>query len=99
MELVYKQINNIAFSCSSGIGASAMGAAVMNKVAFANNIELTITPVAVNDLNVEYDLVIAHVGFKTIIDRLELKTQVVYIDNYLDKKLFEEIVMGIKDAK
>lgn len=99
MQLVYSKINKVAFVCSAGIGASAMGAALMVKIAEQHQVAIEVSAVAVNNLTSEYDLIVTHLGFEPAVTAKQLDSQVVYIENYLNKKLFEEIVIGIRDAK
>lgn len=98
-EINYTQIKKIAFSCESGIGASAMGAAVMNRIIDELKLDIEVNPVAIKNLTADYDLIITHIGFTKIIEKLDLDSRVVYINSYLDKKLFLEIGENIRDAK
>lgn len=99
MQLVYNNIDKIAVVCSAGIGASAMGAAVLKKIAEQYQVEIEVCAVAVNNLTCEYDLIITHRGFESAVVAKNLDCQIRYIDNYLNKKIFEEIVIGIRDVK
>lgn len=99
MKLDYKRIEKIGFVCSAGIGASAMGAAVMKKVIDQLGLDITVDATSLVSLSDEYDLIITHRGFKSAVEKRGYEAQIVYVDNYLDKKKFEEIGIGIKDAK
>ncbi len=99
MSIDYKRVKKIAVSCEAGIGASVMGAAVLKKLLDAAQIQVIVEAVAIRNLNEDYDLVIIHSGFKHLVQMLELKNQVIYVDNYLEKKLYNQVVEELKNVK
>ncbi len=98
-ELNYSKITTIAFVCSSGIGASAMGSAVMSKVVQDLGLNIEVKALAMSNLTDDYDLIITHRQFASILENQSMSGQILYISNYLDKKLFEEIGVNIQNAK
>lgn len=99
MEIDYTQVNKIAFACDAGIGASVMGAAIMRNILALANVDVAVIAVAINKIDEPCDLIIVHQCFKDTIEKLNIKTNVLYINNYLDKDLFEEIGEKIINVK
>lgn len=99
MSINYGEINTIVFTCSAGIGASVMGAAIMSKVFKDMGLQVKVEAKAIDSLSQAYDLIVCHIDFKSLLEANVSNSNVVYIDKYLDKDFCIEMGKKIINAK
>ncbi len=92
-----KKNKKIVFACDAGMGSSAMGSALLKKLAKDNDqSDLDISNRALKDLDNNVDLVITQKSFNEVAKKYAPKSQIYLVDNFLDKKQYENLLESLK---
>ncbi len=91
------KITTIVFACDAGMGSSAMGASLLQKLAKEQGLEqLTITNRALKKLDNSIDLVVTQSQFEEIASSFSPNSEKFFVDNFLSKGQYIELLQDIK---
>ena len=86
----------IYIACTGGMGSSYIGKTILDsviKTSGKNNIN--VTNIRIGDIHPQADIIIAHRNFKNKIEELYPGSIFLGLDNYADKKLYQELIASI----
>jgi PTS system mannitol-specific IIC component len=90
-------IRKVVFACDAGMGSSAMGASVLrNKMKKAGFPDVTVTNVAIANLEDTYDLVVTHRDLTLRARDRTPSAQHVSVDNFMNSPRYDEIVEELR---
>lgn len=93
---VKDRVKTVVFVCDAGIGSSAMASMLFRKMAEEQDIELDITNSSISTLEDKYDLIITYQGFSRQVESKISRGRIEYVDNFLNRERYSEIIEGIK---
>ncbi|MFV0288654.1 MAG: PTS mannitol transporter subunit IICB [Mycoplasmatales bacterium] len=92
------KIKTVVFACDAGMGSSAMGASVLKKMAKDKGLEvLEISNRPLKKLDNQVDLVVTQKSFENVAHEYAPESELFLVDNFLDKKQYEELLEDLKD--
>lgn len=95
-----REIHKVVFACDAGMGSSAMGASVLrNKFKKAGLGDISVTNVAVANLDTTPDLVVTH---EDLTDRAKLKTPDaihVSVKDFMSSPRYDEVVELVREQR
>lgn len=91
------KINKIVVACDAGMGSSAMGAAILKKLATEKGIEnITIVNSAISNLDDSADIIITQKSL-TALAKEKMPNKIhLSINNFMDKNFYKEVLDKIK---
>ena len=90
-------IHRIVFACDAGMGSSAMGASVLrNKIKKAGFTDVTVTNLAISNLNDDIDLIVTHQDLTPRAQSMSPSAQHVSVDNFMNSPQYDAIVEELK---
>ncbi len=92
------KIKTIVFACDAGMGSSAMGASVLKKMAKDKGLDiLDISNRPLKKLDNGVDLVVTQKSFENVAHQYAPESELFLVDNFLDKKQYEDLLESLKD--
>ena len=86
----------IYIACTGGMGSSYIGKTILeNIIKNSGRDNITVTNIRIGDNNPPADIVIAHKNFKSRVEEQYPESIFLGIDNYADKKIYQELADSI----
>jgi PTS system mannitol-specific IIC component len=98
-ELDLAKVKKIIVACDAGMGSSAIGAGMLEKLIIKEGLDIEVNNLAINDLTGDIDIVITHTD---LTDRAKIyapHAHHISLTNFLNNKLYTSLVDDIKTAQ
>ena len=98
-ELDLAKVKKIIVACDAGMGSSAIGAGMLEKLIIKEGLDIEVNNLAINDLTGDIDIVITHIDLTERAKIYAPHAHHISLTNFLDNKLYTLLVNNIKTAK
>lgn len=95
-------IKKVAFACDAGMGSSVMGVSMLKTVMQKAMVQLEVVHTPINEIPADADVIITNVSLEqrvkdTVMKKYNKEVTVLTIENFLDKKRYQEIAEYLKE--
>ncbi|MCM2679616.1 PTS mannitol transporter subunit IICBA [Echinimonas agarilytica] len=96
-EVSTSHIKKIIVACDAGMGSSAMGAAILRKKVQAQNLNIMVKNLAINDLPDDIDIVVTHQNLTERALRECPTAQHLSLSNFMDHAFYDQLVARLTE--